>query len=80
MENSETKQCPYCGEEILVVAKKCKHCGEFLDDNLKKERKGKLQKVKGEGCFLQTLNAGCMIILVLFIIIAIIIFIGIVSA
>lgn len=27
----ETKKCPYCGEEILVVARKCKHCGEWLD-------------------------------------------------
>jgi len=27
---SETKQCPYCGEEILATAKKCKHCGEWL--------------------------------------------------
>ena len=28
-----TKQCPYCGEEILATAKKCKHCGEMLDYN-----------------------------------------------
>lgn len=28
---SETKKCPYCGEEILAVARKCKHCGEWLD-------------------------------------------------
>lgn len=26
----ETKRCPYCSEEILAEAKKCKHCGEWL--------------------------------------------------
>jgi len=29
MENT-TKECPYCGEEILIKAIKCKHCGEKL--------------------------------------------------
>lgn len=24
------KACPYCGEAVLDVAVKCKHCGEFL--------------------------------------------------
>lgn len=32
----EIKRCPNCGEEILAIAKKCKHCGEWLD---KKEQK-----------------------------------------
>ena len=32
MADEETKLCPYCGEEILAVAKKCKHCGEFLKE------------------------------------------------
>ena len=26
-----TKACDFCAEKILVEAKKCKHCGEFLD-------------------------------------------------
>jgi predicted RNA-binding Zn-ribbon protein involved in translation (DUF1610 family) len=26
-----TTLCPHCGEEIKVIAKKCKHCGEWLD-------------------------------------------------
>lgn len=27
----KTKRCPYCGEEILAIAKKCRYCGEWLD-------------------------------------------------
>lgn len=26
----ETKNCPFCNEEILFEAKKCKHCKELL--------------------------------------------------
>lgn len=29
----ETKKCPYCGGEIMAVAKKCRHCGKWLDAN-----------------------------------------------
>lgn len=25
-----TQRCPYCAEEVLAEAVKCKHCGEFL--------------------------------------------------
>lgn len=27
----DTKTCPYCGGEIMSAAKKCKHCGEWLE-------------------------------------------------
>jgi hypothetical protein len=30
--NAATKACPYCGEQILAVAVKCKHCGSSLTD------------------------------------------------
>lgn len=30
MEHSNSKQCPACGEMIAMVARKCKHCGEYL--------------------------------------------------
>lgn len=28
-------ECPYCSELIKATAKKCKHCGEFLDGSLR---------------------------------------------
>ncbi|MCM1264727.1 MAG: zinc ribbon domain-containing protein [Candidatus Gastranaerophilales bacterium] len=30
---NDTKRCPYCGEEIKSTAIKCKHCGEFLNED-----------------------------------------------
>jgi membrane protein YdbS with pleckstrin-like domain/DNA-directed RNA polymerase subunit RPC12/RpoP len=29
--------CPYCAEDVRLAAKKCKHCGEFLDEALRAE-------------------------------------------
>ena len=26
-------KCPFCGEEIQITAKKCKHCGEWLNNH-----------------------------------------------
>ena len=28
----DTQNCPFCGEEILATAKKCKHCGEWFEE------------------------------------------------
>jgi predicted RNA-binding Zn-ribbon protein involved in translation (DUF1610 family) len=35
---TDTAVCPYCGEPILAIARKCKHCGEFLDADLRAQR------------------------------------------
>jgi hypothetical protein len=28
----QIRKCPFCAEEIAAEAKKCKHCGEYVDD------------------------------------------------
>lgn len=33
-----SKPCPMCGETILSIAKKCKHCGSMLDDSDNQQR------------------------------------------
>ena len=31
MSEAEMKECRFCHEEILAVAKKCRYCGKYLD-------------------------------------------------
>ena len=53
------RACPFCAEEILATAVKCKHCGEFLDGRQSRPQpviKAKISRkseLAGEGCLLQ---------------------------
>lgn len=29
----DTKKCPNCGGEIMAIAKKCRHCGTWIEDS-----------------------------------------------
>lgn len=41
----EIKQCPYCGKEIKAIAKKCKHCGEWLTNEDSDVQDSTIEKV-----------------------------------
>lgn len=67
-----TKKCPFCAEEILEEAKKCKHCGEFIDGNVKNEPKKEKEPTK---VIVEQKSSGLMTVLIVLIIIILIVFI-----
>lgn len=55
-EEQETRSCPYCGERIAISAKKCRFCGELLDE---KERKARARESQSQTFVTQTVENGC---------------------
>ena len=68
----ETKKCPYCSEEILKEAKKCKFCGEYLDENLRYERKKERESEKPKEIVVTKKDSGLVTFLIILAIIALI--------
>jgi hypothetical protein len=44
----EMKTCPFCGEQVLREAIKCKHCHEFIVDELPEELLKKRQDIRAK--------------------------------
>jgi uncharacterized membrane protein YvbJ len=71
--------CPECGKQVSDKAEKCPQCGcpinlatvikEKTDFRTSTNVNSHIIVKPKEGCFLQTLNAGCMIIAIILIII-----------
>lgn len=59
--------CPECDKRISDQAENCPSCGHPINPN-------QPVKQKGEGCFLQTLNIGCLIVLAVFAILVVLVF------
>lgn len=75
--------CPECGMTVSDKADKCPRCAYPLNptETIPPQQilTEKIVVKSKEGCFLQTLNAGCMIVAVILGIIVIIVLVGLCS-
>lgn len=75
-------QCPDCSREVSDQAPACPSCGrpiavQRVELNSEPIR---VAPTKGEGCFLQTLNIGCVVFVVLFALGCLFVFVGLATA
>ncbi|PAU95200.1 hypothetical protein CK503_03095 [Aliifodinibius salipaludis] len=75
--------CPDCQKEISELAESCPHCGRPMKQNYVNDPPKSKDPIKNfvggsnEGCFLKTLNTGCLLF---FGLIAFLLLTGILSA
>lgn len=55
---ADSKDCPFCGEQVLAVAKKCKHCGETIDVALRAAEEARRAAVNQGQTPMVFMNAG----------------------
>jgi uncharacterized membrane protein YvbJ len=75
-------KCPDCGKEISTAAPACPNCGRpnpAMAQAAPPKQAVPAVQPQGEGCFLQTLNTGCMIIFAIIAIIGLIFVFGLLS-
>lgn len=63
--------CPECGKQISNNAENCPNCGHPVNfkKNISSKQNKKVVVKSREGCFLQTLNIGCLIVVIIIILI-----------
>lgn len=70
MPDRKTIKCPFCAEEILAEAKKCKHCGEWLkSSSLVPDDASAVARAVAKGIKKKEFdesNAGCLGVVALF--------------